>query len=459
MENHDLRTRDVVVIGAGLTGLTTAFYARKRGRDVEIVEQADRIGGQIRTHRVGDFIFESGPNTGVVSCPEVAELFNDLCPHCELEPARASSKRRLIWKDGRFHPLPSGIGNALTTPLFTWNDKLRILGEPWRRKGTDPDESVGALAARRLGQSYLDYAVDPFISGVYAGDPMALPTRLALPKLYHLEQTYGSFIRGAIAKARQPKTERDRLATKQVFSARGGLQHLVNALGQAIKPEHISLGAKNVDIRPEEDHFCVQFTADNGRMQVIRCAKVVTTCGAYALPRLLPFIDEAQLTAISTLKYASIVQIGVGIARVAGPRYAAFGGLVPSREQQNVLGILFPSACFEGRSPADGAVFSFFIGGVHHPAYIEMSDDRLQTIAEEALHTMLKYPADTPIDAIRIYRHPQAIPQYELTTDARLASINAVQHHFPGLIIAGSLRDGIGMAHRIKQGTDIGTSI
>ena len=139
MENHDLRTRDVVVIGAGLTGLTTAFYARKRGCDVEIVEQADRIGGQIRTHHVGDFIFESGPNTGVVSCPEVAELFNDLCPHCELEPARASSKRRLIWKDGRFHPLPSGIGSALTTPLFTWNDKLRILGEPWRRKGTDPD--------------------------------------------------------------------------------------------------------------------------------------------------------------------------------------------------------------------------------------------------------------------------------------------------------------------------------
>ena len=172
-------------------------------------------------------------------------------------------------------------------------------------------------------------------------------------------------------------------------------------------------------------------------MQVIRCAKVVTTCGAYALPRLLPFIDEAQLTAISTLKYASIVQIGVGIARVAGPRYAAFGGLVPSCERQNVLGILFPSACFESRSPADGAVFSFFIGGVHHPEYIEMSDDRLQSI----------------------YRHPQAIPQYELTTDARLASINAVQHQFPGLIIAGNLRDGIGMAHRIKQGTDIGTSI
>ena len=153
------------------------------------------------------------------------------------------------------------------------------------------------------------------------------------------------------------------------------------------------------------------------------------------------------------------MQIGVGIARVAGLRYAAFGGLVPSREQQNVLGILFPSACFESRSPADGAVFSFFIGGVHHPEYIEMSDDRLQTIAEEALHTMLKYPTDTPIDTIHIYRHPQAIPQYELTTDARLASIDAVERQFPGLIIAGNLRDGIGMAHRIKQGTDIGTSI
>ncbi len=196
--------RDTIVIGAGITGLTCAFQLRRRHIDAEVLECQNRVGGQIHTFHINGFTFESGPNTGVVKHPEVAELFEQLADKCQLETALESSKRRLIWKDDRFHNLPSSLPTAIATPLFTWKDKLRILGEPWRKRGTDPNESVGSLAERRLGKSYVDYAVDPFLSGVYAGDPYKLPTRLALPKLYRLEQDYGSFIRGSIAKARQP---------------------------------------------------------------------------------------------------------------------------------------------------------------------------------------------------------------------------------------------------------------
>ena len=124
--------------------------------------------------------------------------------------------------------------SAITTPLFRLSDKFRILGEPWRKRGTDPDEPVGALAQRRLGKSFYEYAVDPFVSGVYAGDPMKLTTRYALPKLYNLEANYGSFIRGAMAKAKEPKTDRDRLATKKVFSAVGGLSQMVDAMAKGL---------------------------------------------------------------------------------------------------------------------------------------------------------------------------------------------------------------------------------
>ncbi|MDR1004429.1 MAG: protoporphyrinogen oxidase, partial [Prevotellaceae bacterium] len=153
----------VVVIGAGLTGLTTAYHLCRRGFDVQVLEQQPRIGGQIQSHSEEGFLFESGPNTGVVSYPEVAELFASLSPRCELETAQEAAARRLIWKGNRFHALPSGLLSALFTPLFTLSDKLRILGEPWRAKGNHPDESVGALARRRLGRSFVDYAVDPFL--------------------------------------------------------------------------------------------------------------------------------------------------------------------------------------------------------------------------------------------------------------------------------------------------------
>lgn len=138
---------DILIIGAGLTGLTTGFWLTRAGKDIHILEKADRVGGQIHTFREKDFVYESGPNTGVVSYPEVAELFEALSPACALETAREESKRRLIWKGNRFRALPSGLFSAVTTPLFTLGDKFRILGEPFRAKGNNPDESVGELAA------------------------------------------------------------------------------------------------------------------------------------------------------------------------------------------------------------------------------------------------------------------------------------------------------------------------
>ena len=103
---------DIVIIGAGLTGLTTGFWLSRAGKDLQILECSDHVGGQIHTFREEGFVFESGPNTGVVSYPEVAELFAALAPACTLETAREESKRRLIWKGNKFHALPSGLFSA-----------------------------------------------------------------------------------------------------------------------------------------------------------------------------------------------------------------------------------------------------------------------------------------------------------------------------------------------------------
>ena len=444
---------EIVVIGAGLTGLSTAFHLHRQGRDVVILEKADRVGGQIHTYHENGFTFESGPNTGVVSFPEVAELFQLLEGSCQLEIARESSKRRLIWKGDRFHELPSSPVSAITTPLFRLSDKFRILGEPWRKKGTDPDEPVGALAARRLGKSFYEYAVDPFVSGVYAGDPMKLTTRYALPKLYNLEANYGSFIRGAIAKAKEPKTDRDRLATKKVFSAVGGLQRLVEALSKDLR---IITSANNLKVIPTADG---QWSCTYNGTEEIVSRKVVTTVGAYALPALLPFIPEAQMQKMSNLFYAPIIQVILGVKNARGLDFPAFGGLVPSKEQKRVLGILFPSSCFEQRCPEGGALYSYFIGGARHTDYLQKSDDEIREITLEAFHSMLKYPADMQPDLLRIFRHEHAIPQYWSDSGERFATIEALQQQYPGLILAGNMRDGIGMGNRIHQGATIASSI
>ena len=449
---------DIAIIRAGLTGLTTGFWLTRAGKQIQIIEKQDRAGGQIRTFQANGFIYESGPNTGVVSYPEVAELFAALSPDCTLETAREESKKRWIWKGNKFHALPSGLVSAVTTPLFTLYDKFRILGEPFRAKGTNPDESVAELAARRLGKSFVDYAVDPFLSGVYAGNPNTLITRHALPKLYNLEQDYGSFIKGSIAKAKLPKTDRDKLATKKVFSATGGLEKLSQALVKSIGQERIILSANDVKIEPQGNQWLITYCTPEGEHSLI-ANKVVTTCGAYALPDLLPFIPKEDIGQISNLHYAPIIQASVGFHNTHGLQFGAFGGLVPSKEKRDVLGILFPSACFVGRSPEEGALFSFFIGGVRHADMLDWSDEQLKNMILKNIHSMLKFPADVQPDLIHIFRHQKAIPQYEKSSEARFKMIEELQNRYPGLILAGNIKGGIGMADRIRQATGIANEL
>ena len=279
---------------------------------------------------------------------------------------------------------------------------------------------------------------------------MKLCTRYALPKLYNLEANYGSFIRGAIAKGKEPKSSRDRLATKKVFSAVGGLQHLVEALAKGV---NIITGASDVRVMPDKEHRW-RVTYDGGS-KVVYCRHVITTVGAYALPEVLPFVDQALMHPISSLYYAPVIQVCVGVRDAGSHRMPAFGGLVPSCEQQKVLGILFPSECFVQRAPEGGALYSYFMGGARHTDYMQKSDEEIRQMVLDSFHTMLKYPADVEPDLIRIFRHERAIPQYRSDSGLRLQAVSSIQQQYPGLIIAGNLRDGIGMGNRIYQAANI----
>ncbi len=399
---------DVVIIGAGITGLTAAFRLMERGKSVLVIEKSDRVGGQIRSFSEGGFTFESGPNTGVLSNAEIVELFEDLSPLVKLQVADPAAEKRLVWKGKKFHPLPSSLLSAVTTPLFTLFDKFRVLGEPFRAKGTDPNESVGSLAERRLGKSFVDYAVDPFISGIYAGDPYNLTTKYALPKLYNLESEYGGFVRGSIAKAKLPKSEREKKATKKVFSAEGGLQQITDALAQRIGSQNIILSAEGVTINPG---FTIGYNL-NGEHFAVEAKRVVTTCGAYALESLLPFVAPERLSPITTLEYAPVVQVSVGVRRCNNKLPLSFGGLFPSREKRPILGILFPSDCFAGRAPEGGKLYSFFIGGMRSPHMAKLPKEQIEELVKEQMHKLLGYDKDYTIDLMKVFTYDHAIPQY-----------------------------------------------
>lgn len=447
----------VVIAGSGLTGLSLGFWLKKAGIDFMIVEKENRTGGVINTLSEDGFIYETGPNTGVLSAPELVSLFEELGDECALEKAGSGAGKRYILYKGKWTALPSGPVSAIGTPLFSFTDKLRILGEPFRKPGINPDETVADLVRRRLGKSFLDYAVNPFISGIYAGDPEKLVTKYALPKLYNLEQQYGSFIRGAIAKSKLPKTELEKKATREVFSVKGGLGNLTAALTSSIGNDRIITGASGIEVHRNANGYTVSFNEPGGNSSNLEAEIVVSTAPAHVIASLFPFANKTDLERITELDYARVVQVSAGYRRWDGMKLDAFGGLVPEKEKRNILGILFPSAIFSGRAPVDGALLSVFLGGTRDPSIVEKNDEEIFEIVLREIRDTLGTNKKPDLIRVNSYRH--AIPQYGKNSGERLSAIERIEAENQGLILAGNIRDGIGMADRVKQARRIADTI
>jgi len=443
--------KDVVILGAGLTALTTAHHLKKSAVDFVLLEKADRVGGVINTITDQGYVYEEGPNSGVFGNVEVLRLFEDLKGDCELETANDNVKKRYVMKNGKWEALPSSLMTAVKTPLFTLKDKLRILGEPFRKAGKNPEETLADMVKRRLGLSFLDYAIDPFILGVYAGDPNRLVPKYALPKLYNLEQKYGSFIKGSFRKKFEPKTDEEKLVTRDVFSVNGGLSYMTDALLTKIGKDNIRLGIMDIEVKPVENHYVVSYIDQKGVKVDLETRKVISTIGAHQLDKVLTFIDQKSLSVITALHYTKVIQVVLGFDNWKGMNLDAFGGLVPFKEKRDILGVLFMSALFKNRAPKDGALFSIFLGGVRRPDIYKLPDVKIVSIVEKEICATMKINDFNP-DLIKIIRHEYAIPQYEADSGERFRLIEEVENQYPGLIIGGNLRNGIGMADRILQG-------
>ncbi len=441
---------DVAIIGAGLTGLSLAYLLKNKGLSPCLLEKQARVGGVIQTHRQDDFVFESGPNSGVLASVELAELLAGLQGELSMEKASPLSRFRWVYCRGSWQALPSSPLSFLKTPLFSARDKLNLLLEPFRARGKNQNESLAQLVERRLGSSFLDYAIDPFVLGIYAGDPAGLVTRHAFPKLHRLEAEFGSFIKGSLIKMKRGKTAREKQATREVFSFVGGLEKLIETLASKVGNDAIHTGISGVKILPRENgHHELSWISASGEMQHRVFRHIILTTAIDAWPELLPSLSVELNPLVENLIHAPVVQLALGWKRWQGMELAGFGGLIPFREKRDILGALFMSSLFKNRAPVGGALLSVFMGGVRRPDIIKMSDEQISAMALNEVKAL--FAEDAAPDCCRLFRYPRAIPQYGMETEARLDQIKSIEQRYPGLVLAGQCRDGIGIANRVAQ--------
>lgn len=434
---------DTVVVGGGISGLTTAFHLARAGRRVAVLEAAERVGGAIETFSDGSdtgWRFEMGPNTVLENNPSVGRLLRDSGMEGEKITAAPSAKRRYLCKGGRLVPLPGGPGGFLTTPLFPASAKLRLLREPWIGKppaGTE--ETIAQFVRRRLGQAFLDYAVGPFVSGVYAGDPERLSVRWAVPKIHGLEEQHGSLIRGAFARRKGPAPG------GAMISFRQGLEELPRKLAQEIGD--VRTGVLCHKVVRTEGGFRVETSAGP-----VEAARVVLAVPADVAARLLDEATSGASRLFAEIPYAAVAILSLGFRREAvGHPLEGFGFLAPRKEGVNVLGCLFPSEIFPGRAPAGHVALAAFAGGRTNPEIVGWDDERFAYTLLSELRGPLDLKGEPAFRLIR--RWPRAIPQYEVGHGRFVERAKEIEQALPGLRLGGNHLGGVSVPDCIKNAT------
>jgi len=457
---------DVLVIGAGATGLSIAYHLSRAGRSVRLLETAERVGGNIGTLRVDGWQLETGPNS-LMQSPALAQLISDLDLADAVEVASDTASKRYVVKNGSPVPLPTNPLTFLTSPLFGLGDLLHLAREPWIRRG-DHEETIAEFVRRRLGQGFLDWAIDPFVSGVYAGDPNRLSVQAATPKIYALERDHGSLIRGALNKMKARKAERARQAgategnegprgiqtmpAGKLISFREGLGQLVDTMAQRIEQEghgriHTGQGAERIERLDDEDRWRV--TSRDGRQYQAR--QLVLAVPARVAAALLKPHGAELAEQLDAIVYPAVASVALGFDRrqVRHP-LDGFGMLIPSKEKRQTLGALFSSSLFPGRADDDRVLITAFIGGRRRPEAAEGSEAEIVERVLADLGPLLGIDGEPLFQRAQIW--PRAIPQYERGHLERIAEIDRLLEALPGLSLAGNWRDGIAVGDCLENG-------
>jgi oxygen-dependent protoporphyrinogen oxidase len=442
---------DAVVIGAGISGLTTAYGLVRRGRSVTVLDAERHAGGVIGTRRRDGALFEAGPNSTLDTTPLIGELLRDLGIAQERRDAHGVAATRYIVRGGRLVALPVSPGAFLSTPAFTLRAKLRLLREPFVPPGSPgAEESIAAFVRRRLGREFLDYAIDPFVAGIYAGDPERISVPAAFPRLHALEQKYGSLIKGQILGARERRRNKEAAKnTAGSFSFRGGMQTLTDALANALAPIEFNVVVHRVR-READGTFVIEGTRD-GESTVRRARSVVLAAPAPAAGSMIRESAAAAAAALARIEYAPIAIVASAYRRTdVAHSLAGFGFLVPQKERRSILGCLFSSSMFDERAPEGAVLLTTFAGGRRDPRIAALPDADLAAAVGRDLSDLVG-ASGRPLWQ-EIVRWAQAIPQYDLGHLTLLRAVDEAETALPGLYFCANYRGGVAVGDRIKCG-------
>jgi protoporphyrinogen/coproporphyrinogen III oxidase len=434
---------DVVVVGAGISGLAAAYELRKRHARVLVIDRSGQAGGVIQTERVAGFVIDGGPDSLLVQKPAALALCDEIGLAGRLVPTKPP-RTAYILRNSTLHPLPgaSVLGfptrarPMLRSRLFSWPAKARM-GAEWflPRQPGRVDESIASFVRRRFGNEAVTYIAEPLLAGIHAGDVERLSMRALFPRFLEAEATSGSVIR-AFRRAGRSRHQADGMFR----SFPDGLRELIDGLLRVVPQDSLRMNCTATRVESRADGLTIH-TADGSAIQA-RAAMLA--CPAFAAADLLRPVDAELASACASIRYLSSATVALAFPRDS-VRHALLGSgfVVPKAEGLNITAGAWISSKWPHRAPEGHALLRAFLGGARDPDVLAKTDRELTDIAVREMSGILGIHGEPEFS--RVYRWNRSSPQMEVGHLERMATIDARLALHPGLFVSAAGFRGVGI--------------
>ncbi len=446
----------IVIVGAGISGLATAFRLQQRlpNAEITVLEASPRPGGTLWTERKSGFQFEAGANGFLNHRSSTLRLCHDLGISQDLIAANPIAKKRFLYYMDELYEMPQSFWQWLRTPLLSWRSKWRLLTERFRSKlDSQEEESVFDFAKRRVSEDVADLFADAMVTGIYAGDSKQLSLPAAFPRVALAEKAFGNVSKGlpkVLAHERQQQGLPAGPLAPQLMSFKPGMRMLVEILMHRLKKKPLlGVPVRTLQLDRTQDSRPI-WTVDADGTDLIQADAVILTCPAPRQAALVADVDPELSDLIAHIPYVPVVVVALGYRRsdVLMPT-EGFGYLAPYKDRRMLLGVQYCSSIFPERAPDDCILLRAMCGGWHRREIMTMDDDKLSSAVRYELRMTLG--TIRPPVFMQIIRWDPAIPQYTLGHLDRVAAIEMQAARHPGLFLGGNAYHGVSLNDCTEQ--------